>query len=86
VSLYDNNNSTIGKGKYTLVAYPLRTKITTGRPMHLGKSPSMSFSKLKEQSMMHQPEETLAEMKQLLQNKKDAVVVNHKTPIKLPQI
>ena len=46
----------------------------------------MSLSKLKEQSMMHEPEETLAEMKQLLQNKKDAVVVNHKNSIKLPEI
>jgi hypothetical protein len=83
VSLYDNNNSSIGKGKYTLVAYPLRTKITTGRPMHLGKSPSMSMTKLKEQSLFNQPEETLAEMKQLLQVKKNAVEAN-KTPLKLP--
>lgn len=71
MSLYDNNASTLGKEKYTLVAIPLRTKITTGRPMHLGKSPSMSLSKLKEQSMAGEPEQALAEMKQLLAAKRE---------------
>ena len=66
VSIYDNNNSIMGRQKYTLVAYPLRTKVKTGRPTHLGKSPSMSIGKLKEHSMMLEPSEALFEMKQLL--------------------
>ena len=43
----------------------------------------MSMTKLKEQSLFNQPEETLAEMKQLLQVKKNTVEAN-KTPLKLP--
>ena len=41
--MYDNSTSQMGKEKYSLVSYPLRTKVSTGRPYLEGKSPSMSM-------------------------------------------
>ena len=68
VSVYDNNESTIGKERYTLVQHPLRTKVTTGKPAQLGHSPSMSVFRKQQANQIAnslQPEDTIASMKRL---------------------
>lgn len=70
ISVYDNDISMMGKDKHTLVQIPLRTKVSTGRPFQMGRSPSTSINQISQWSM--KPEETLQEMKLMLQARKDA--------------
>ena len=58
----------MGKERYTLVAHPLRTKVSTNGPMRLGRSPSMSLQK-QSLASAHQPEDTLRAMKTLQQDR-----------------
>jgi hypothetical protein len=65
VSRYDNTSSMMGKEKYTLVAHPLRTKVPTGKPSLMGRSPSMSMQRRISNNELKEPEETLLAMKMM---------------------
>jgi hypothetical protein len=69
VSRYDNSVSVTGKEKYTLVAHPLRTKVPTGKPSLMGRSPSMSVQRRISNNELKEPEETLLAMKHLQQER-----------------